>query len=98
MSIDHSDLSRLNYPCFLKFAPNEQSTKSETKNSLAILSRIDGSKSSAISKKSRRDPTTTEDGVLNVRKAVRHASGGRGAAALGRDLERKKGAGRKGKK
>jgi len=70
-----------------KFAPNEQSAENEKKASLAILSKLDGSLSS--SKKSRKDPSrTTDDTVLNVRKAIRFASNGRGAAALGRDFDK----------
>lgn len=60
----------------------------EKRTSLAILSRLDGS--AASGKKSRRDaPSGDSDGVLNVRKAIRFASGGRGAAALGRDASKK---------
>jgi len=66
-----------------KFEPNEQSVENEKKASLAILSKLDGSL------KSRKDPSrTTNDTVLNVRKAIRFASNGRGAAALGRDLDK----------
>lgn len=71
-----------------QFAPNEQSVNDEKKTSLAILSRLDGS--SGVGKKSRRDaPSTGDGGVLNVRKAIRFASGGRGPGALGRAPARK---------
>lgn len=69
-----------------QFAPNEQSVENEKKASLAILSKLDGSRSA--SKKSRKDPTTTDDTLVNVRKAIRFTSNGRGAAALGRDLDK----------
>jgi len=70
-----------------KFAPNEQSVENEKKTSLAILSKLGGSLSAT--KKSRTgSSTTTDGGVLNVRKAIRFASNGRGAAALGRDLHK----------
>jgi len=57
-----------------KFEPTESS---EAKNSLAIISKLDGE-----SKKPKKDGG---DDVLNVRKAIRTASRGRGAVALGRD-------------
>jgi regulator of ribosome biosynthesis len=47
--------------------------------SLALLSRIDSD-----AKKTRREPQQ-EESVLNVRKAVRFASKGRGGLALGRE-------------
>jgi len=57
-----------------KFEPTESN---ETKNSLAIIQKLDGD-----SKRSKKDGG---DDVLNVRKAIRTASRGRGAVALGRD-------------
>lgn len=59
---------------FFQFDPTESS---ETKNSLAIMSTLDGD-----SKRVKRDGG---DDVLNVRKAIRSASRGRGGVALGRD-------------
>ncbi|KAK1223339.1 Rhodanese- sulfurtransferase [Marasmius sp. AFHP31] len=61
-----------------KFEPNEKSVKDEAKASLALLSRMDSD-----AKKMRKDPTS-EENVLNVRKAVRFASKGEGGVALGR--------------
>jgi regulator of ribosome biosynthesis len=49
------------------------------------------------SKKMRKDPQTGDD-VLNVRKAVRFASKGKGGVALGREMSGNKKAGRKGKR
>lgn len=73
-----------------KFAPNEVSLESEKKSSLAILSRLDGSNGISAGKKTRRDHGATEEGEggLNVRKALRFASRGRGGAALGKELGR----------
>lgn len=72
----------------MKFDPAEISASSEKSNNLALLSKLD------------REPTTkkskTGDSVLNVRKAVRFASQGRGSAALARDSAGSKG--RKGKR
>ncbi|KAF8313273.1 RRS1-domain-containing protein [Clavulina sp. PMI_390] len=91
-----------------KFAPNEQSISDEKRTSLAVLSRLDSQSSSSHSKK-RREPAPSDDprggdggeGVLNVRKAIRFASRGRGSAALaggrGRGGARRGGMGRKGK-
>ncbi|KAJ8086956.1 Rhodanese-related sulfurtransferase [Marasmius tenuissimus] len=61
-----------------KFEPNEKSVKDEAKASLALLSRMDSD-----AKKMRKNPTS-EESVLNVRKAVRFASKGEGGVALGR--------------
>ncbi|KAL0950220.1 hypothetical protein HGRIS_010209 [Hohenbuehelia grisea] len=62
-----------------KFEPTERSLDQEKQASLALLSKMDSD-----SKKMRREPAS-EENVLNVRKAVRFASKGRGGLALGRD-------------
>ena len=62
-----------------KFDPTEAPIEQETKASLALLSRMESD-----AKKTRREPVP-EESVLNVRKAVRFASKGRGGVALGRD-------------
>ncbi|KAF9462073.1 RRS1-domain-containing protein [Collybia nuda] len=61
-----------------KFDPTEAPIESEKQASLALLSRLDSD-----SKKMRKEPQ--EESVLNVRKAVRFASKGRGGLALGRE-------------
>lgn len=50
--------------------------------SLAIAAKLE--RDGPTAKKSRREGTSGKDGVLNVRKAIRHASGGKGALALAR--------------
>jgi regulator of ribosome biosynthesis len=73
-----------------QFAPNEIPSEQEKKTSLAILSKLD-SGTAKVGKKPKGDHASgaEDDGaVLNVRKALRHASGGRGGAALGRELSR----------
>ena len=52
----------------------------ERKASLAIAAKLEREEPTA--KKSRKDSTSGGDGVLNVREAIRHASGGKGALAL----------------
>jgi regulator of ribosome biosynthesis len=61
---------------FSQFDPTESN---ETKKSLSIMSKLDGD-----SKRSK-EAVRGGDDVLNVRKAIRSASGGRGGIALGRD-------------
>jgi regulator of ribosome biosynthesis len=75
-----------------QFDPTEAPLEQEKKASLALLSKMDSD-----ARKTRKDPTATADAdeVLNVRKAVRFASKGRGGAALGRE---KAAAGRSGRK
>lgn len=72
-----------------KFDPSEQPLENEKQASLALLSRMDSD-----AKKMRRNPAP-EDNVLNVRKAVRFASKGRGGVALGRDSAKAKAGKRK---
>ncbi|KAF8918282.1 RRS1-domain-containing protein [Mucidula mucida] len=70
-----------------KFDPAEVSIESEKKASIALLSKMDSD-----AKKMRRAPEREKgEPVLNVRKAVRFASKGRGGVALGRDSSRGKG-------
>ena len=63
----------------IQFEPTEAPLENEKNASLALLSRLDSD-----AKKTRREPQP-EDNVLNVRKAVRFASKGRGGIALGRE-------------
>ncbi|KAJ3843753.1 ribosome biogenesis regulatory protein-domain-containing protein [Lentinula raphanica] len=77
-----------------KFNPTESSVAAEAKASLDLLTKMNSEARKARiteaqrpSKKSRtsRDAGAMEDSVLNVRKAVRFASKGRGGVALGRE-------------
>ncbi|KAJ7461463.1 ribosome biogenesis regulatory protein-domain-containing protein, partial [Mycena latifolia] len=61
-----------------KFEPAEKPLEEEKNASLALISRM-----GSDAKKTRREPARDEE-VLNVRKAVRFASKGRGGIALGR--------------
>ena len=63
-----------------QFDPTEKSAGEEAKVSMELLSRLDSD-----AKKVRREPPA-EESVLNVRKAVRFASKGRGGLALGREM------------
>ncbi|KDQ64439.1 hypothetical protein JAAARDRAFT_166673 [Jaapia argillacea MUCL 33604] len=62
-----------------KFEPTETSVESEKKTNLAILSKLDGD-----AKRARRD--VPGDDAINVRKAIRTVSKGRGSAALARPV------------
>ncbi|KAF8655337.1 hypothetical protein AX16_003110 [Volvariella volvacea WC 439] len=64
-----------------KFDPTEAPVDSERKASLALLQRMESD-----AKKMRQEPKFGDDNVLNVRKAIRNASKGRGGVALGRDV------------
>jgi regulator of ribosome biosynthesis len=77
-----------------QFEPAEKSLDSEKKTSLAILSKLDGTKRPR--KESSGGPPAGDD-VLNVRKAVRFASKGRGGLALGREMRGRETAGRGGR-
>ncbi|KIL70305.1 hypothetical protein M378DRAFT_189851 [Amanita muscaria Koide BX008] len=59
-----------------KFNPTEENAEDERKASLALLSKIESD-----AKKMRKDPQR-EDNIVNVRKAIRHASKGKGALAM----------------
>jgi regulator of ribosome biosynthesis len=75
-----SKLSILKMFYLFFFLPQFDPTESnETKNSLAIMSKLDGD-----SKRSKKESGHGDD-ALNVRKAIRAASGGRGGIALGRE-------------
>lgn len=63
-----------------QFDPTEASSHDEKQASLALLQRMDSD-----ARKMRSEPRK-EDSVLNVRKAVRFASKGRGGLALGREV------------
>jgi len=66
-----------------KFDPAEVSAEKEKKSSLALLSKLEGE-----TKRARRDKGGDGDDVLNVRKAIRAVSKGRGGVALGRETTR----------
>ncbi|CAA7260127.1 unnamed protein product [Cyclocybe aegerita] len=63
-----------------KFEPNEVSGTQEKNASLTLIAKMESD-----SKKMRKEPRP-ENSDLNVRKAVRFASKGRGGAAMGREL------------
>ena len=63
-----------------QFDPTEASAETEKQASLALIQRMESD-----AKKMRREPQK-EESVLNVRKAVKFASKGRGALALGREV------------
>jgi len=67
-----------------RFDPTEVPAERETSNNLAILSKLDREPAARRSKYS-------ADQVLNVRKAVRHASKGQGSVALARNSSGGKG-------
>lgn len=67
-----------------QFDPTESSVRDEAKSSLALLSRMD----SDYKKTRREHEPSVGEGVLNVRKAVRFASKGRGNIALGREVSK----------
>ncbi|KAF7981697.1 hypothetical protein HWV62_32266 [Athelia sp. TMB] len=70
-----------------KFEPTESN---ETQNSLAIMSKLDGE-----TKRTKKEAGRDGDDVLNVRKAIRSASRGRGGIALGRAATAGRGGGGK---
>ncbi|OBZ70190.1 Ribosome biogenesis regulatory [Grifola frondosa] len=68
-----------------KFEANEMPAANEKSNNLAILSKLDRE---PLAKKTRKGPQESAPGssdVLNVRKAIRSASRGKGSAALARE-------------
>lgn len=58
--------------CLCQFDPTELSVEDEKRTSLALISKLDGS-----SKRSKQD-----NGVLNVRKAIRGATRSKGSSTL----------------
>ncbi|KIK96067.1 hypothetical protein PAXRUDRAFT_139324 [Paxillus rubicundulus Ve08.2h10] len=74
-----------------KFDPTEASAEQEKQASLALLSKLDG-------EAKRRSKDTGGDNVLNVRKAIRSVSRGKGGVALGRDAGRGGAKGKRGGK
>ncbi|CDO73793.1 hypothetical protein BN946_scf185015.g122 [Trametes cinnabarina] len=75
-----------------KFEPTEMSAESEKSHNLAILSKLDKEPVAKKSKKSA--PSSGGSDVLNVRKAIRATSKGKGSAALasgGKGVKGKKG-------
>ncbi|KAI0774522.1 RRS1-domain-containing protein [Fomes fomentarius] len=76
-----------------KFEPTEISATNEKAHNLAIMSRLDKEPSL---KKAKRSSESSGDAVLNVRKAIRATSKGKGSAALARERSTSKG--KKGKR
>lgn len=68
-----------------KFDSNEQAGDSERKTSLALLSKMDSD-----SRKMRTRPSSGGDETINVRKAVKFVSKGKGAVAMGKEAASKK--------
>jgi regulator of ribosome biosynthesis len=62
-----------------QFEPNEGDLQAEKAASLALLSKLDHTDPSSTSKKPRKEG---KDDILNVRKAVRYETKGKGATAL----------------
>ena len=60
-----------------QFDPTERSVESEKKSNLALITKLDGQ-----AKKAKISPEGGTGDALNVRKAVRFASKGKGGAAL----------------
>ena len=65
----------------LQFEPAEAPVEQEKAANLALIQRME---KEPRQKKAKKD---TVDGVLNVRKAIRATSGGRGSVALGKSLK-----------
>lgn len=71
------------YPNFPRqFDPIEASAEQEKKNALALLSRMESD-----TKKMRGGPSTNDDGLVNVRKAIRLTSKRQGSVAFARKLD-----------
>lgn len=70
------------------------SSKEENKRALSIISKLDGSKK----RKTHDDGAAAGDDVVNVRKAIRHASKGKGGVALAHKAGGKSSFGKKGKR
>ncbi|KAI0660737.1 ribosome biogenesis regulatory protein-domain-containing protein [Cubamyces menziesii] len=80
-----------------KFEPTIMPAESEKSHNLAILAKLDKEPAAKKSKKS--TPSSGGSDVLNVRKAIRTASKGKGSAALAREGSSSKGSkGKKGKR
>jgi regulator of ribosome biosynthesis len=75
-----------------KFEATETSVEQEKQASLAVLSKLDGDVNRARREKD------AGDGILNVRKAIRNVSKGRGGVALAREANRKGAKGKRGGK
>ncbi|KAI0375911.1 RRS1-domain-containing protein [Pilatotrama ljubarskyi] len=79
-----------------KFEPTEKAAASEKSHNLAILAKLD--KEPAAKKSRRATQESAGSDVLNVRKAIRSASKGKGSAALAREGGKKGKKGKKGKR
>lgn len=66
-------------PLFPQFDPTEVSASSEKSHNLAIISKLDRE---PLAKKAKKTESGSGGDVLNVRKAIRSASKGKGSAAL----------------
>lgn len=73
-----------------QFDPTEVSVEQEKNTSLSLLAKMDSDR-----KKMRKEPRA-EETELNVRKAVRFASKGKGGLALGREVVSRTSRGRRG--
>ncbi|KAG8740280.1 Rhodanese- sulfurtransferase [Ceratobasidium sp. 414] len=75
-----------------QFAPNEAPAETEKKSSLDIIKKLE--RDPPKSKRARTDAEAEEstrsgkDGLVNVRKAIRHASKGAGGVALARSMKK----------
>lgn len=67
---------------YLQFEPTEKSVEAEKSANLALINQL--GKGRGSSKKAKHDAEGDGRDVLNVRKAVRFASGGEGAISLAR--------------
>jgi len=77
----------LTFGVVAKFDPIEKAVETERSTNLALVKQIgngNGAPGRSSLKKARRDGGDGDGEVVNVRKAVRFASGGQGAAALAR--------------
>ncbi|KAG9101360.1 Rhodanese- sulfurtransferase [Ceratobasidium sp. 370] len=84
-----------------QFAPNEAPVEAEKKSSLDIIKKLE--RDPPKSKRARTDAEAEEsarsgrDGLVNVRKAIRHASKGAGGVALAKSMKKAGDGGRTGK-
>ena len=72
----------------MQFDPTEVSAEREKSQNLAILSKLDKDPGAKKAKKAKK--SEGGDDVLNVRKAIRSASKGKGSASLARSSSGKK--------
>jgi hypothetical protein len=84
----------------LQFEPNEGDMQAEKSASLALISKLERAGPTSSNKKPRKQGEDAKDDVLNVRKAIRSVTKGKGATALAGKSGGKKGrpAARKGRR